>query len=74
MDLVELLIGASYSDKESKLKYLADANIKLDLLKLLIRLAQDIKALPINKYLKLEEVLQEIGRMLGGWIRSVKAS
>jgi len=72
LDLIELLIGASYSDKENKTKYLAEANIKLDLLKLLVRLAQDIKALPTTKYLKLEEKLQEIGRMLGGWIKSVK--
>jgi len=73
LDLMELLIGASYSDKENKTKYLAKANIKLDLLKLLIRLMNDIKALPTSKYLRLEEILQEVGRMLGGWIRSTKA-
>jgi len=41
-------------------------------LKILIRLAEDIKALPTKKYLYLEELLQEIGKMLGGWIRSIR--
>jgi len=35
-------------------------------------LGQDLKAVPASKYLSLEEKLQEIGRMLGGWIKSLK--
>lgn len=72
IDLLELLIAASYNQKNQKLIYLDRANVKLDLLKILVRLAQDIKTIPTKKYLHLEELLQEIGRMLGGWIRSLK--
>ena len=71
-DLLELLIAASFHQKETKIAYLDRANVKLDLLKILIRLAEDIKALPTKKYLYLEELLQEIGKMLGGWIRSIR--
>lgn len=71
-ELFELLIAASFNQKETKIAYLDRANIKLDLLKILIRLSEDIKALPTKKYLYLEELLQEIGKMLGGWIRSIR--
>lgn len=72
LDLMELLIEASYVEKTRKTSALDNAAVKLDLLKTLVRLAQDLKALPTNKYLLLEEKLQEVGRMLGGWIKSLR--
>lgn len=72
LDLLELLIAASYYQKNEKSTILNKASVKLDLLKILIRLTNDIKATPMKKYLLLEEKLQEIGKMLGGWIRSLK--
>lgn len=71
LELLENLISASHTDKKSKLEYLAKASTKLDLLKTLVRLAEDIKAIPTKKYLSLSEKLQEIGKMLGGWMRSL---
>lgn len=73
LNLIELLISAGYSSKEKKLFYLDQAAIKLELLKILIRLAEEIKSIPIKKYIILEGKLQEIGKMLGGWLRSIKA-
>lgn len=73
LDLLELLIAAGYCAKETKLAYLNKSSVKLDLLKILVRLAEEIKSIPTNKYLQTEEKLVEIGRMLGGWIRSTKA-
>jgi len=72
LDLIELFIAASYVDRTKKSSYLEKATVKLDLLKILIRLSNEIKATPTKKYLFLEEKLQEVGRMLGGWIRSLK--
>ena len=46
--------------------------IKIDVLRVLIRLAKEIKALDNKKYLISQECLDEIGRMLGGWIKSTK--
>ena len=56
----------------AKKEHLAIANGKLDLLKLLVRLAYEIRVIDEKAYLILEERLQEVGRMLGGWIRSIK--
>mgnify|MGYP001610525731 CR=1 FL=1 len=72
LTLFELVILAGTSQKEKKLPYLEKSVVSLDLLKILIRLAKDIQALDNKKYLQLEQSLQEIGRMLGGWKRSVK--
>ncbi len=58
-------------DSYAKKEHLALATGKLDLLKLLIRLAFDMKDLDQKAYLILEGQLQEVGRMLGGWLKSV---
>lgn len=72
LELTESLIAASFVNKIGKLTHLEQAATKLDLLKIMVRLGKDIKAIPDSKYLFLEEKLQEIGRMLGGWIKSLK--
>lgn len=51
---------------------LQQISTKLDLLKILLRLSKDSQALTDKKYLELQAILQEIGRMLGGWIKSTK--
>ncbi|MBU2595838.1 four helix bundle protein [Patescibacteria group bacterium] len=72
LDLTELLIMASYADKEGKNIFLDKANAKLELLKILVRLSEEVKAINTKKYLLLEEKLQEMGKMLGGWMRSLR--
>ncbi len=71
LDLLKDLIYASRTDRKNKLGHLEEAAAKLDLIKLLLRLAEDLKAISTKKYLTLSEKLQEIGKMLGGWIRSI---
>lgn len=69
--VLENLISASHTNKQNKARYLTEAATKLDLLKTLLRLSEDIKAIPTKRYLTLSEKLQEVGKMLGGWIRSI---
>lgn len=69
MELILLAVGL---DKIRKLKALESANSKFDVLKVLLRMARELKMLDDKKYLLLEEKIQEIGRMLGGWIRSLQ--
>ncbi|OGY25519.1 MAG: hypothetical protein A2Z11_03780 [Candidatus Woykebacteria bacterium RBG_16_43_9] len=71
LDFFELLILASRRQSERNI-LLDKANAKLDTLKILLRLAKDIKSIDNNKYLHLESYLQEIGKMLGGWIKHTK--
>ncbi len=63
---------AGNSQRDKKLPILEDSIVSLDLLKILIRLAKDVQALDNKKYIHLEQNLLEIGRMLGGWKKSLK--
>lgn len=69
---IELIITASYLPAEQKLPLLKKASIKLDLLKILLRLSFETKSISNNKYQELVSYLIEIGKMLGGWIKSKK--
>jgi hypothetical protein len=55
-----------------KLGLIEKASDKNNLLKYLIRISFDIKCIDSKKYIILEEKIVEIGRMLGGWIKSIK--
>jgi four helix bundle protein len=72
LDLLESLSSAEFSVASTKASLLNTASIKLDFLKLLFRMLYDLKIINQPKYLELEKQLQEIGRMLGGWIKSLK--
>lgn len=69
LDLCELTITAGYLSREQKLPILQKISIKLDLLKILLRIAWETKCLNNNKYQILTSQLIEIGKMLGGWIK-----
>lgn len=49
---------------------LEQASIKLNLLRVFLRLAKDTKVLDVKKYVGLQQAVDEIGRMLGGWLKS----
>lgn len=72
LTIFELVIMAGTTTQEKKLPLIEKSIVSLDLLKILIRLAKDIQVLDNKKYLELEQRLQEIGRILGGWKKSVK--
>lgn len=69
---LECLISAENLSGRRKLNSLESANIKFEILKVLIRFANKQKIITNNDYLKNQEALQEIGRMIGGWIKYVK--
>jgi len=51
---------------------LEKASIKLNFLRVFLRLCRDVKAIDTKKYIEWEEAIDEIGRMLGGWIKSTR--
>lgn len=73
LDLTELLLHATALYKTEKLPVLDKASAKLNLLRVLIRLSHDTKAIDGKKYTTIQQQIDEIGRMLGGWIKSIKA-
>lgn len=70
LELLMLIMRANYGQAGVRVDFLNEGSITLDMLKVFVRLAKDKKALHPTQYLILEERLQEIGRMLGGWIKS----
>ncbi len=72
LDVLEAILLASQSSRAEKSKVLEAASVKLNVLRVLIRLTKDVKAIDNKKYVALETSIDEIGRMLGGWIRSTK--
>jgi len=72
LETIELIIKATYSDKVEKLVSLKNASVKLDLLKFFLQIAWEIKSLDNKKYILISEKLDEIGKMLGGWIKVLK--
>ncbi len=76
--LLELMtiIVAAYHTKNLTLKKeaLFRVNTVIECVKILIRLAKDVKALDQRLYIEYESRLQEMGKMLGGWIRQTQNS
>lgn len=70
LDVIEALLEASYLSKANKSVILEKASIKLNTLRFLIRLLKETRAFDLKKYATLQEMVDEIGRMLGGWMRS----
>ena|SRR3989344_1798725 len=70
LDIFELLIAIP--NAKDKIELLWQISIKVDLLKILLRFAKDGQALKDKNYIELQASLQEVGKMLGGWIRSAK--
>lgn len=72
LDVIEGILQASTESKLAKVPTLERCSLKLNMLRVFIRLMKDVKAIDVKKYVALESMVDEIGRMLGGWIRSSK--
>lgn len=72
--LLEILIDTSHRKGTDRLESLHYFSNKLDLMKVLIRLAKETRTIDHKQYLAIQENIQEMGRMVGGWIKSVPHS
>jgi len=72
LDVLENILYASQLPKDEKTPILEKTSLHLNFLRVFIRLSKEIKILDNKKYVLLQEFIDEIGRMLGGWIRSTK--
>jgi hypothetical protein len=69
--LLEALITTSHQTGSPRIDTLHVLSNKLDLLKVLIRLAHDTHTIDQPQYLEIQTILQEIGKMVGGWIKFI---
>jgi hypothetical protein len=72
IEIIELLYTASYLNKQEKIPYLKKSIRRLDVLKFFFQVAWEIKILDNKKYITISGCLNEIGRMLGGWVRGIE--
>jgi hypothetical protein len=67
-DLLETLLQARYTKDRQTL--LRQANLNLEVLRFQLRLAHDLQCLRTNSYGFACWALQEIGAMVGGWLKA----
>lgn len=72
LDIFELVITAALETRINKTIPLNSARIKIEILKRLIRLIQELNIIESKTYLALEADLQEISKMINGWIKYLK--
>ena len=70
LDLLLLLVEAAYSS--DKLRSLDAASVKVNGVRYLLRVSKDLRLVSQDSYAFAAEHLEEIGRMVGGWQRSVR--
>ena len=69
LDGIEFLVLANQVSKYEKERILAKASSKVELLKILFRISLNCTIIECKKYLEIENKLQEIGKMIQGWIK-----
>jgi hypothetical protein len=67
-DLLETLIKARYTRQRQPL--LEQANLTLEVLRFQVRLAKDLACLKTKSYGFAARAIDEIGKLVGGWLRS----
>ena len=69
-EMLSLFLTANKSQYKKKILY--DADVQLDLLRFKLRVAKELQILKLKQYEILSGMLSEIGKLLGGWIKSSK--
>ena len=69
LDILGHLMTANYSVARRR-EQLTEANLKLDHLRILMRLCKDLNLLSAKEFAYQATCVDEVGRMVGGWARS----
>ena len=72
LEIVSLTINTAFESKNNKLPILNSTRIRIELLKRLIRIIRELNIIENKKYIDLELDLQEISKMIAGWIKYLK--
>ncbi|OFZ80660.1 MAG: hypothetical protein A2583_13580 [Bdellovibrionales bacterium RIFOXYD1_FULL_53_11] len=71
LDIIEDFIEGRYS--RGKIDILRRINLKLEKIRVLLRIAHEQKILPHQQYKHGAYLINETGKMLGGWIKQQEA-
>jgi hypothetical protein len=72
LEIMDLAITASLEMKNNKFPLLNSARIKTETLKRLLRISYEMNIINQRHYIGLETDLQEISRMINGWIKYLR--
>ena len=75
LDVLEALIEATYTrERTQRTQHLRRANLGIEKLRFLLRLAADLKLLDRRRYEHAVRTLDDTGRLVGGWMKTHTAS
>ncbi len=64
-DMIELVMHANFSDK--KIELIRKIDLKLEILRIYLRLAYDLRAVNAGQLENINKRIQEAGKQIGGW-------
>jgi hypothetical protein len=73
LNFQDLILRAGLSPNEQKDPFLSEADIELARLRFYLRLCQDLHFLSMGQYEHVMRMVTEVGRLLGGWRKSLGA-
>jgi 23S rRNA-intervening sequence protein len=71
-DLLELFVEAYYTRDERKRTALQTANLELEKIRYLVRLAKDLHCIDLRRYEFITGKLNDIGIQTGAWLKSLR--
>ena len=71
LEMLEQLLKAKHAPKAQKVSFLLSANTQLEILRFQLRLYLDLKLINETKVFQTQALMREVGRMLGGWLKSI---
>jgi len=72
LEVLEYLIEGYYRPHPEKIEPLRKVNLELEKLRYLVRLSHDLRLFSHQKYGVISEKVNEVGRIVGGWIKSLQ--
>lgn len=72
IEALDHLVAATYS--RERLARLSAANLALERLRFFMRLASDLRIIDLRKYEHAARLIDETGRLIGGWIKADRAA
>jgi hypothetical protein len=69
LDFLEDMIASYYGSE--KLTLIEKGNLRLEKIRYMVRLSKDLHFIDLRRYELITERIDEIGRMLGGWRKSL---
>jgi hypothetical protein len=72
LDVLEALVEATYTRERTQ--HLRRANLGIEKLRFLLRLSADLRLLDRRRYEHAARMLDETGRLIGGWMKAHGAS